>query len=362
MRLFLYVFRDYMKYVIGSIVLCTFLFVMFDFIHKTTKYFERYKPSTKYIVQYYFYQIPNLLTQALPIASLLASVICMVLLSRTNEITAMRACGMGPLRIGMPVAIGGLVLSLFSFVVGEFVLPRTSERMHYVEDVLIKGETGGSSVIGSSWIRDHSRLVNFREYDPISMSLNHVRIIQTGINFRAKENLEAESATYDPKEDQWQLNNVKILYFRPNGTLAHTEQRKFQVQPLPIEPKKLQRDRRAPNERSLRELYDLVTRGEKTGANISNYKVDMHQKFAFHFAAFIISLVGLKFGFRSERSSEHTLGILIGLALGIGYFFIMNAGNALARQDAIHPLLGAWMANIIVFSAAAWQIWRTRTN
>ncbi len=362
MRLFLYVFRDYMKYVIGSIALCVFLFVMFDFIHKTTKYFDRYQPSTKLIVQYYFYQIPNLLNQALPIASLLASVVCMVLLSRTNEITAMRAAGMGPLRVGLPVALGGLTLSLISLIVGEVVVPRTSDRMHYVKEVQIEGDVGGDSVIGSSWIRDHNRLINFREYDPISMSLNHVRIIHTGINFRAKENLEAESATYDAQTDQWQLNKVKILYFRPNGTLAHAEKREFQVQPLPIDPKKLKRDRRAANERSLRELYDLVGRGERSGADISSYKVDMHVKFAFHFAAFVVALMGLKFGYRSERSFETARSVLIALAIGISYWFILNAGIALARRDVLPPIIGAWMANVAIFSIASFEIWRTRYN
>jgi lipopolysaccharide export system permease protein len=93
MRLFWYIFKDYLKYVIGTLVLCMFLFVLFDFIHKTTKYFAQYKPSSDLIFQMYLYQLPMHISQALPIASLLASVITMVLLSRTNEITAMRAAG-----------------------------------------------------------------------------------------------------------------------------------------------------------------------------------------------------------------------------------------------------------------------------
>ncbi len=360
MRLFLYVFRDYLKYVFGSITLCVFLFVMFDFIHKTTKYFDRYQPSTRNIVQFYFYQIPTLLNKSMPIASLIASVVCMILLSRTNEITAMRAAGMGPLRVGMPVAIGGALLSAISLFMGEAVIPKTSEKMHYVKDVKIEGESGSDGVIGSRWIRDQSRLINFREYDPINMSLSQVRIIQTGINFRAKENLEAESATYDPESNQWQLNKVKILYFRPNGTLAFTEQRDFQVQSLPIEPTKLKRDRRAADERSLPELYDLVSRGERSGADISGYKVDMHVKFAFHFAAFVVSLMGLQFGYRSERSADTARGVLFAMAVGISYYFIMQAGVTLAHNKYLPAFAGAWLANVTVFLIAALSIWNTR--
>ena len=123
MRIFWYIFRDYLKYVIGTLVLCMFLFVLFDFIHKTTKYFTQYKPSTDLIFQMYLYQLPMHISQALPIASLLASVITMVLLSRTNEITAMRAAGMGPLKIGLPLATGGVLLSIAAYAVNERVIP-----------------------------------------------------------------------------------------------------------------------------------------------------------------------------------------------------------------------------------------------
>ena len=105
MTLFFYVLKDYFKYVLGTLSLTVFLFMMFDFIHKTTGYIPKYQPSFL-IAKLYFFQIPSLLVQSIPIASLLASVITMVLLSRTNEVTAMRAVGMGPLRVGMPVALG----------------------------------------------------------------------------------------------------------------------------------------------------------------------------------------------------------------------------------------------------------------
>ena len=82
MILFFYVLKDFVKYVIGTLLLVVFLFLLFDFIHKTTRYIPRYNPDTNLLIKYYIYFIPNLIAQALPIASLLASVVTMVLLSR----------------------------------------------------------------------------------------------------------------------------------------------------------------------------------------------------------------------------------------------------------------------------------------
>src|SRR5690606_10774356 len=111
------------------------------FIHRATRYFAEYNPSTEHILQFYLFQMPAQVVQAMPIASLLASVVCMILLSRTNEITAMRAAGMGAIRIGAPLAFGGMCLSILSLLMGELVVPKFSEKMHYVQAVLIEGES-----------------------------------------------------------------------------------------------------------------------------------------------------------------------------------------------------------------------------
>lgn len=334
---------------------------MFDFIHKTNKYIGEYKPSTENLVRYYIYQIPALLSQALPIASLLGSVVTMVLLSRSNEITAMRAAGMGPLRVGMPVAVGGLALSLISMATGELIIPRTAERMHYVQEVLIEGESASELTEGARWVRDQNRLINFSDYDPISMTMAGIRI-DAGMNFRPRETIEAKSAEYQKNEKTWQLNDIRVLYFRPNGTLAFSETRGTQLISLPIDPTKLQKDRRKPNERSVRELRELIQRGEYSGADVSSYKVELHVKFAFHFAAFVVSLIGLKFGYRSERSLETARGVLLAFAIGISYWFILNAGRALAKRGVVPPMFGAWIANVAIVSIATFEMWRTRRN
>ena len=84
MTVFLYILRDYLKYVFGTVLLTVFLFILFDFIHKTTQYFPKYNPTTKVIIKFYALQIPLQVMQALPIAALLPGVVTMVLLSRTN--------------------------------------------------------------------------------------------------------------------------------------------------------------------------------------------------------------------------------------------------------------------------------------
>ena len=360
MILFFYLFRSYFKYVTGFMALTAFMFVLFDFIHKSTKYLTRYQPETKHLVSFYFYQLPNLCIQALPIASLLGSIITMVLLSRTNEVTAMRAAGMGPLRIGAPIAAGGGLLCFFAFLMGEFVLPHSSKKVHYIQDVLIEKRDDVGGYGGSRWVRDGKILVNFKGFEKKTKTLNDVRVIHTGKSFRPKRTMEAHSATYRASSKDWVLNNVKVLYFWPNGTLSYTEERPSHPIKIPIEPDKLKKEQRLPNEMSARELKEMIRLGEASGSDVLHLKVALEIKFAFYFSSFVVSLIGLKFGYRSERSNLSALSILLAVGLGFSYWPILRFGEPLGSAGTLPPFLAAWLANIIIFSISAYSLWKTR--
>lgn len=362
MILFLYVLKDFLRFVLGALILCVFLFLLFDFIHKTTRYIPKYNPETSQIVKLYILMIPNLLIQALPIASLLSSVICMVLLSRTNEVTAMRAAGMGPLRIGAPIAAGGFLLSMASFFIGEFILPETARRVHYLQEVIIEKGSETQLAEGARWIRQNQKLFNFRDFDPLTNTMRKVKMIETGEDFRPKKSIEAELGIYREESRDWMLSDAKILYFWPNGTISFSEKVDSMPMVIPLEPKKLKRERRLPNELSILELIEIVSKGSSSGMDVLSYQVDMHVKLAFHFASLIVCLIGLKFGYKSERSVETAKGVLLAIAIGISYWFILNAGRALGKRGSLTPFLAAWAANFIILGISWVSIVRARKS
>lgn len=355
MILFFYVLKDFFKYVIGTLLLVVFLFLLFDFIHKTTRYIPRYNPETKLLIKYYLYSLPALMAQALPIASLLGSVVSMVLLSRTNEITAMRAAGMGPFRLGMPIIVGGFFLTLVSIFIGEYVLPRASQRMHFIQDVQIERGSETQITEGARWVKSQATLYNFRDYDPITNVMTGVRVIETGENFRPKRSLEARLATYRADVADWLLEDVKILYFWPKGTLSYSEKKEVMPVKIPVEPQKLKKERRIPAELSSSELVDAIRKGSDSGMDVLGYRVDFHMKIAQHFAAFVVCLIGLKFGYKSERTMETARGILVAIFIGVSYWIILSSTKALAVKGIVHPAISAWSANVVIFGISIWN-------
>ncbi len=362
MKIFFYILKDYFRYVIGIVFLCTFLFILFDFIDKTTKYLSRYEPSLGQLIQLYFYQMPALLIQTLPIASLMGSVVTMVLLSRTNEITAMRASGMSPARIGMPLAAGGLLLSLFSLFLGEAVLPKFAENMYYLKEVVIERQSDTEIAEGAHWVRQESLLFSFKDYNPNTQKLFGLQLVQMGNAFMPTQISYAKEAQYLPDQDLWQVEGIHVLDFSEVGRLkqkAYAESRQMQ---LPVSPAKLRKERRPPSELNVLQLRDLIARRKAAGLDSQDFEIDMHFKISFAFASLVVSLIGLQFGYRSERTTETIKGVLLAFAVGIGYWFVMTATKTLCAQSGLPPMLGAWIPNVVILGFSVIQNFVLKTR
>ncbi len=67
--------------------------------------------------------LPQVIVMTIPMGVLLATVMTLNNLSLKSEITVMRACGIGLNRIAKPIFIFAVVMSIFSFVINESVVP-----------------------------------------------------------------------------------------------------------------------------------------------------------------------------------------------------------------------------------------------
>jgi len=343
-----------------TMTLCLFLFILFDFIHRTTKYFPEFKPSVDLIVKMYVYQLPAFAVQAFPIAGLLASVITMVMLSRTNEISAMRAAGLGPVRIALPLGVGGLLLSIISILMGEVVLPRASALLHHVQEVQIEGGSEFALAAATRWQRSDKTIIHFRDFDHGAQMIRGLEVMELSPGFRPVRLMQADSAKYSPESKIWDLQDILVTYFKPNGTIENTERRKSLSLGLSLEPKRLVLDRRRSDELSIRELRDLIEKGERSGQDTLSYRVDMQVKMAFPLAAFVVSLIGISFAFKSERTTETARSVLFAFSLGISYWFVLNAVKELGRRGDLPPIVAGWFANFFILGLVMFQTWRSR--
>ncbi len=144
------------------------------------------------IAQLYWIRLPDLLGTILPVGELLALLYALTHHARHNELTAMRAAGVGLWRICVPYLVLGLLLSLGSWWINETLLPDAKER----EDRLRASWTDPAATIES---RQWRTQVNFQnQTDRRAWSLG-------AFNLATAEMRQPRLSMYLPPEARWEI-------------------------------------------------------------------------------------------------------------------------------------------------------------
>lgn len=116
-----YALQSYLR--VFSLSVCTFITVLivarFKEIARFTALSGDFGKTGLFIV----YQIPTILPIAIPISALIASLLLMQRLSRTYELTALRASGLSLTKILTPLLLLSLLLSLLNFSICVEIAP-----------------------------------------------------------------------------------------------------------------------------------------------------------------------------------------------------------------------------------------------
>lgn len=89
------------------------IYLVIDFLEKIGRLL-RFQPRWIDIIQYFICKLPEIITQVIPLAVLMSTLLTLGMLSRNSEIVAMRGCGVGLGRISAPLIVIAAAVSLIT--------------------------------------------------------------------------------------------------------------------------------------------------------------------------------------------------------------------------------------------------------
>src|SRR6185503_9226184 len=101
-----YLLREFLFWLAVFFAGFLMIYIVFDLgldVHR----FQQAHLRGKDFVEYYFYEIPEFIPIALPVAILLATLYVVTNHARYNEITAIRAAGVSLMRLCLPYIVAG---------------------------------------------------------------------------------------------------------------------------------------------------------------------------------------------------------------------------------------------------------------
>lgn len=114
------------------------IYLLIDFFEKIDNFLEKGK-SMALVLQFFTLNIPFIIDQMGPVCILLAGVVTLGILNHSNELIALKACGVPLRKITAPILIAGVLFTTLFLAMSQFVLPKTVAETNRIWHKEVKG-------------------------------------------------------------------------------------------------------------------------------------------------------------------------------------------------------------------------------
>ncbi|HEX5413396.1 MAG TPA: LPS export ABC transporter permease LptG [Terriglobia bacterium] len=357
----LYVFRSWLFYLVLLLVTFTGIYMIFDFFQLLGD-IVRHQVSPQLVVRYYWYLAPQVIYLMLPLSILVATLVSLGLLSKSNEITAIKSAGISLYRISVPILVGAGLLSGGMFLLGNNYLPGTNQEQDALRNQ-IKGKPAQTMYRPDrQWISgDGDKIYNYRFFDAdlnVFASLSVFEIDPDSFSLRRR--VYAERAFWEPQIRRWVLDNGWTRDFS-NGRV--TDYQPFAVRTfseLNEAPSYFKKEVKPSEQMNVLELRQYIHSLRQSGFDVVRLSVAFYRKFSYPLIAFVVTLIAIPFAF-----STGSRGALAGIALSIGvaiiYWSVSSLFEAMGNLSQLPPAVAAWSPDVLFSLAGVYLLMRIRT-
>jgi len=314
-------------------------------------------------------KIPNLLILAIPMGTLLGSLIAIGRLSADGEIVALQASGLGPSQLLRPMLLHGLAAFLAASSIYAFAQPWASYELRAMQGRIMTARNVSTEIRPRVFFDALPGYVLFVDEIPPGTQ----GLLQRTVLYQAPEQggngteqlIVAKSANLAPVADR--EGRLRITFkdgvFHAFKSADPASYRSFQFDafvPSPIVlPPWMQASGDRPNktvaDMSPRELFrEYRTAGSEPNAVLRAYRlrsahVEAERRVALPFASLLFALLALPLGVTRVRSGKGA-GFAVSLGIVLLYWMIFTVGLEQARDGRVPTVVGVWGANLIVLA------------
>ncbi|MEI7904774.1 MAG: LptF/LptG family permease [Candidatus Firestonebacteria bacterium] len=322
-----------------------------------------YKASMLTVLKYFSYRFPLTALKTCPMATLLATLFTLNIMTKNNEITAMKTSGFNLLRIAAPILALSLFISVSVIVIHEMFAAEL-----YYNSKLLKFNQILKSGYNDEVIRDNIAFKSLEDwtayikhFDGDQGIMNDVSLIYANRSGFIFKRIDAASARWD--NSFWVFSACTIREFALSQTGEISENiSKYKTLTVRIKdtPKDIARSRKNNEEYTLREMSEYISKQKASGAKYKDSLINYHFKISVAFANFIMALIGIPFGLGAGKYSGIIFSFVISLVFVLVYNNLLFIGQSLGVNGLLSPALAAWFGNLIFFGVGCGLIFRVR--
>ena len=357
-----YVTRVYLGTALLSFVGLLGIFYISTFIDLSDKLFKGQTTGLR-LLEYFWYATPQFVYYVLPISALVASLVTIGLLTKSSELTVMKACGISLYRAALPIFVVSLVWSGVLFGMSETVLARANRRAEALNQEIRSGVARTADVMHRRWVvAENGSIYHYLSFDPELDEFGNLSVYDfSGRPWTLERRTYAEHAAFDTANGEWEGHGTWVRDLSSTSTedkvLMSAVTRRL---PFLEPPDFFETEPPDAELMSFRELDTYVDELSASGFDVVQLVVALHRKVSFPFVTLILTLIAVPFAVTmGPRGALYGVGV--GIAIACSYWIILSVFGAIGSAGLLAPMLAAWAPNLLFGASAAYLLLTVRT-
>ncbi len=323
------------------------------------------------LLKYIGVTVPSFLSVVLPLSLLVSLLYTLGKLHRANELTAMRAAGVGFGRMMAPVWLTGMLACALAWWLNTTVVPWSVEESRAMKEELEFRAQSGKGLpadrVGAVFnvAFDNSlegRMWFFNRYSKHTDRGYGVSVAELDSRKRDRRRITAAEAWRDPQRRAWVfVRGRELTYDTESGETIGSVYFEEKVMPNYREdPELMLLIDRKPSRLSLWELRELVAHLEaERSPKLAAYAVRYYSLIADVFGPLIVIAIAIPFAVAGVRVNP-AVGVSKSIGLFFLYYVLTSAATSLATKGVLEPEVAAWLPHAGMAGLALWFFARLR--
>jgi len=357
-----YVLSNFLFYF--AVILATFvsMLLVFNFFDLTGDMIK-HNISLRKMFTYLFFLTPWLIYQTVPICVLVAVLANLGMLSKQNEVTAFKACGVSLYRMAAPVLIASTLLSAGLFAFDYYYLPDANRKQDKLRDEIKGKPTQTYYRPDRKWTMGHGfRIYYYAYFDPIKKEMADANVfeLQPG-TFQLMRQIRADQAHWNAEARTWVFENGWLSDFR-NNVSSRTDFQATTFQELNETPDYFLKEHLQDTQMNFLQLEKYIQDLQESGYGYDavSLQVELYRKFSVPLFALIMAMIAIPFGFLVGSRGAMT-GIGVGIAIALAYLATSKLFEKIGEINELQPAVAAWGPDAIFGLAGVYLLLTMRS-
>jgi LPS export ABC transporter permease LptG len=305
---------------------------------------------------------PFMVYNLTPLSVLLAVLVTFGLMSKSNEITAMKATGISIYRVVVPVLIFALVIAVGLFVFDQFYLPKANKRQDALRNQ-IKGKPAQTYLRPDrKWIFGSNNTMYYYEFfDGYQNRFGSISVFEFDPKtFELTKRIYATRAHWGEELHKWvfeqgwerDFQGSTVTNFRTFDVSTFTE--------VNEPPAYFLKEVKQSSEMNYSELRQYINELQQSGFDVIRLKVQLQKKFSYPLITLVMAVLAIPFALSTAKRGALT-GVAVAVGIAVVYWVSSSLFEDLGNANQLPAFLAAWSPDVIFALAGGYMILKVPT-